>query len=474
MISEKIEGIKQVVSANNESKLDDQRAGGQLEEQFAQVESFLTGDTEPVQDPLQLYFSQAAQTPLLDAREEQLLGGRIEEGEYLSKVEQDWIIHHGTRPSPIDLLLSLGDRLSRADSQFDITCQYLGLRVAEPVGKKMPDIALRHVIDGNIEPGLTRAVAKATGVGERRARHDLIQLSLNSRLTPWHLLGEAAQKRTLTEFGEVLCSSEFGQWLQSYHFEISRHFQQTRESSSQAIDHLTRANLRLVIAVARRYSGRGMALLDLIQEGNIGLLHATRKFDHRRGYKFSTYATWWIRQSITRAIADQSRTIRLPVHIVEIGMKLNKARQRLCQEYGRSPTNEELASEIGVSPQKLDWLLKAYSREPVSLAAPVGEEGEESELADFIGDENASAPEDQAMNSMFRERLMNVLGSSLSPREKRIIELRFGLRDGRPHTLEEVGQSLGVTRERIRQIERQALSKLRHPSQSRKLLAYLG
>jgi RNA polymerase primary sigma factor len=270
----------------------------------------------------------------------------------------------------------------------------------------------------------------------------------------------------------ALTSTEFRGELGKHCDEMAFHFEQIRQRAHQAAEYFVRANLRLVIAVAKKYVGRGMPLLDLIQEGNIGLMRAVKKFDYRRGYKFSTYATWWIRQSITRAIADQSRLVRLPVHISETKTKLDKARQRLFQEYGRSPTSEELALELRVSPEKVDWLFEAASREPVSLETLVREEEEGSELVDFIEDRNTLAPEDEATYSLLQEQLMEAL-ESLTPRERRVIQLRFGLENGRSRTLDEVGAEFGVSRERIRQIERQALNKLRHPRLSRKLIDYL-
>jgi len=247
--------------------------------------------------------------------------------------------------------------------------------------------------------------------------------------------------------------------------------EQITVGNKAAKDELIEANLRLVVSIAKRHVGKGMYFLDLIQEGNLGLIKAVEKFDYSKGYKFSTYATWWIRQAITRAIADQARTIRIPVHMVETIHKVSRTMRQLLQEFGREPTTDEIAESLGMTAEKVREIMK-IAQDPVSLETPIGEE-EDSHLGDFVEDNDSPAPSDSASYSLLREQLCNIL-HTLTPREEQVIRLRFGLEDGRSRTLEEVGKRFDITRERIRQIEAKALRKLRHPSRSKTLKDYLS
>jgi RNA polymerase primary sigma factor len=274
----------------------------------------------------------------------------------------------------------------------------------------------------------------------------------------------------LENIESMVTDDDFIETLLGYERQIKEHLDGITRESEKAEKHLIEANLRLVVSVAKKHIGRGMSLLDLVQEGNIGLIRAVEKFDHHRGYKFSTYATWWIRQAITRAIADQARTIRVPVHMIETINKLLRVSRRLAQEYGREPNAKEIGARMDLPTAKVREIVKV-AQLPVSLEAPIGEE-EDSHLGDFIEDRDALPPVDAASKQLLKEQIEEVL-MALTPREQRVLRLRFGLEDGRSRTLEEVGQEFNVTRERIRQIEAKALRKLRHPSRSRKLKDYL-
>jgi RNA polymerase primary sigma factor len=325
-------------------------------------------------------------------------------------------------------------------------------------------------MDNEIDQRLTLALSQSMGLALAEVEQILINLSLNSNLVPSSVIEQLGEAVTLDELAETVKTQAFTDAIQPYEAKTGRYFEDMQREAAKAQKHLTEANLRLVVSVAKKHIGRGMPLLDLLQEGNIGLIRAVEKFDYHRGFKFSTYATWWIRQAITRAIADQARTIRIPVHMVETINKLLSISRHLSQEHGREPTPKEIGELMDLPADRVREIIKV-SQLPISLESPIGEE-EDSHLGDFIEDQNALAPPDAASRQLLKEQIDGVL-SSLTPRERRVLQLRFGLEDGRSRTLEEVGKEFNVTRERIRQIEAKALRKLRHPTRSRKLKDYL-
>ncbi len=340
--------------------------------------------------------------------------------------------------------------------------------VEDPVRLYLQEIGRVSLLSGEQEGEMARAIVQANLASEvllgretRRLLEEEEQLPPDRRMPA----EERKNREALIDQGE-----EAARKLDPKRELSTEELEDVVVEGDQARRRLTEANLRLVVSVAKRYIGRGMSLLDLVQEGNVGLLRAVEKFDYTKGYKFSTYATWWIRQAITRALADQARTIRIPVHMVEMINRLARASRRLQQELGRDPTPQELADEVELPLEKVLSILKT-SMEPISLEMPVGQE-EDSHLGDFIEDQKIREPDDEASRKLLREQLRQVL-DSLSEREREVLSMRFGLKDGHIHTLEEVGQAFGVTRERIRQIEVKALRKLRHPTRSKKLRDYL-
>ena len=423
------------------------------------------------EDSLSLYLDEVGQTPLLNAEKEKMLGSQIEEGKHLVRLEEEWIAEHGAQPSAIDLLLVLMESFSRSGLLFETIYKYLGLPSHGSIVEKVSHPDLRRAIDNKIDQHLPSAIAQITGASQTRIEDDVIQLSLDSRLIPWPIIAEIGQKSSMAEFGEALHSPEFHDELEAHRLEIVKHFEQIKERTRQATNYLIQANLRLVVSVAKGHIGRGLPLPDLIQEGNIGLMQAVQKFDHRRGYRFSTYAVPWIWQAINRVVNDQSRMVRLPSHLIDDLTKLARLKNSLAQKLGRQPTEKELASEMGLPSERVESLLNLNSGGSVSFETPVGDEG--SQLGDFIADQAILQPEEEATASLLREELGRTL-EALTPRERRVIELRFGLGNEHSQTLAEVGTELGLTKERIRQIEKEALKKLRHPNHSRELIGYLG
>jgi RNA polymerase primary sigma factor len=422
-------------------------------------------------DPVRMYLREIGRVNLLNGEQEVELATAMEAGRYLTETRKTLALRQeddtiGLVPSAVEILRAVYSNLRQ------------GWRDLETLYHAMhPDagpVLCREVIGAltptlKIDPAVLEKVA-----AELDCARDTLEESVRTHAVEYQLLTNRFVPRPLRQLveqgNEWLDDAQVLALLNERADTIARHLDLQIEQGTIAQGRLAEANLRLVVSVAKRYVGRGMSMLDLIQEGNLGLIRAVEKFQHNKGFKFSTYATWWIRQAITRAIADQARTIRIPVHMVETINRVISTQRRMMQELGHEPTSEELAEKLDLPSEKVREIMK-ISQEPISLEMPIGEE-DDSHLGDFIPDEKALAPADAASHQMLREQVDDVLGS-LTERERRVLELRFGLDTGRSRTLEEVGKEFNVTRERIRQIEAKALRKLRHPSRSKKLKDYL-
>ena len=432
------------------------------EDALEQLRSSDEGFTSALEDPVRMYLREIGRVPLLTAQSEVDLSMAMARGAYIAQLRRRLLERDGIEPDSVTLVVAIHDSLR--DSWPHVAAMATAAASASPSATRSEHIA-------SVLP-LTRFAddLPASVAGQIGLTREQLEESLRLRQVEWDLLPPVLCDRLEHIGSGWLDEATIRSLLSGMSRELQRTFDHQIVLGTKAKVSLTEANLRLVVSVAKKYVGRGMTMLDLVQEGNLGLIRAVEKFQHHKGFRFSTYATWWIRQAISRAIADQARTIRIPVHMVETINRVVRTSRRLHQELGREPTSEEIGKAMDMTAERVREVLK-ISQEPVSLGMPVGDE-EDSSLGDFIEDRSAVAPPDAAANALLSEQMQLVL-EELSDRERQVIVMRFGLDDGWAKTLEEVGREFSVTRERIRQIEAKALRKLRHPNRRQRLEDYL-
>ncbi|MBN1856788.1 MAG: sigma-70 family RNA polymerase sigma factor [Dehalococcoidia bacterium] len=418
----------------------------------------------------QIWMREIGSVPLLSNKEVIDIAREVESGEVLNEVEYAFFKEKNVLPDGPHMAMGLLERLVNLEPVVTVMSRYAGVTDKSGILAIITDPVFQATSDEVYGAELMEELTASLG-NKSKAEHAIRELSVAPRLLPHEVIEVAGAHRTAVDLQSMLTDEAFQTRLYELEPALERHYLGIKKNAKQARDQLVQANMRLVVSVAKRHLNWGLPLLDLVQEGAVGLMRAVEKFEYRKGYRFSTYATWWIMQAVRRAVDEQGRMIRIPVHMAEKMHKLNRTRRNLTMESGREATAEELGEAMEASPDLVEMLDGLQHLQPISLDLPVGEEGDTS-LGDLVEDESSPAPEELAVNSVLRDQIREML-AELPPREQTIIELRFGLTDGREWTLEEVGKTMNLTRERIRQLEKAALRKLRKPSRARMLVGAL-